>query len=563
MKKWLFFFSSFLICLFAFVPFKINASSIPYLKGDVLAYCYSYDENNVSYNLQKADVSSLTGQFHFSTLDTYDSNYRVYIPMSTFQNPLADVSSVILNLNFYIGDVSIPFDEILGYYPYVGYVYPPEGFDISSYTLDELTSPSVNHYSKMNFNSGVLNRYNHYTSGNFNIIYNSSGDNSSVTYFVYAEDTIPPSYDGLYYYFDFHCPSSFTSFSLSFSQYYSVDLYTDYSISYFPICPLSFDDRYQEGYSDGYQAGLDFSGGINQKLNLRTRMSLLLGDLLDSEIYVRPLVPETSSSKYRHFFTLNENIQDDYPKFDYNELLYNNSSVNLTYLFNFLVSLDKRPTTDGKYQVLFLTPSGIPIPLGSSNVTFTFQELYFQSNTPLFFYDISFYQYQPQGRIVKGKLQEQFYSNIHLIPDSVPDDYFSSQATYENNTASIGSIVFSFSKSFPDNSFGFLLPYNFNKGNQASYNSGYDAGYLSGVNEALKDIKDKLQNSYNNGYQDGLTNAGLQNNPFGQVFLVVLDAPITFLRKALDFNFFGINFYQISLSLVSISLIIWLLKKFL
>lgn len=85
-------------------------------------------------------------------------------------------------------------------------------------------------------------------------------------------------------------------------------------------------------------------------------------------------------------------------------------------------------------------------------------------------------------------------------------------------------------------------------GLQNGYNNGYDEGY--GVGEGI---------GYQNGYNDGLLTA---DNDLTALFGGIADTPYRILFSLLSFDVFGISFYSILMSLLTILIIFWLIRKF-
>lgn len=87
----------------------------------------------------------------------------------------------------------------------------------------------------------------------------------------------------------------------------------------------------------------------------------------------------------------------------------------------------------------------------------------------------------------------------------------------------------------------------------ASYNTGYDTGYNAGFSEGQQASAD---NGYLNGYNDGVTSS----NGAMRFIYAFFSAPFVFISNLFNFELFGINFYTIILTILSIVLIYFVLK---
>lgn len=125
--------------------------------------------------------------------------------------------------------------------------------------------------------------------------------------------------------------------------------------------------------------------------------------------------------------------------------------------------------------------------------------------------------------------------------DSSPEHFLYSDRTY----------YFSNSLNLDDNSF---------------YNQGYSDGYNNG-------ISDNQINIYNDGYKAGNTvgygsgyNAGVESaNKYTFLSLIgaVVDAPVKAFTSLFDFEFLGFNLKSFFASILTLSLLIWVIKMFL
>lgn len=85
--------------------------------------------------------------------------------------------------------------------------------------------------------------------------------------------------------------------------------------------------------------------------------------------------------------------------------------------------------------------------------------------------------------------------------------------------------------------------YGYDKGNTDGYNSGYDSGYYKGKN-------------------DGIEMSGDINSLPKSFINALFSVPINMVKSLLNFEFFGINLFSFCTSLITLSLILWLIRKF-
>ena len=92
------------------------------------------------------------------------------------------------------------------------------------------------------------------------------------------------------------------------------------------------------------------------------------------------------------------------------------------------------------------------------------------------------------------------------------------------------------------------------------YNNGYDIGYSNGI-DAGKEIEQPL--IYNAGYNAGILYA-TDNNDNSLVGMVgaVATTPVTLLTTIFNFEFLGINIAGFILSIITLLVVIWLIKRF-
>lgn len=88
------------------------------------------------------------------------------------------------------------------------------------------------------------------------------------------------------------------------------------------------------------------------------------------------------------------------------------------------------------------------------------------------------------------------------------------------------------------------------------YNYGYDVGYGYGFN-AGEDFG--YNNGYNTGYIEGLSTA--DQGTLTDLILVVMDTPLRTFKQIWDFNILGVNIASAVLSLITLAVCIYVLKK--
>jgi hypothetical protein len=126
------------------------------------------------------------------------------------------------------------------------------------------------------------------------------------------------------------------------------------------------------------------------------------------------------------------------------------------------------------------------------------------------------------------------------VDDGQQADYIVPQAVFleESIYNQFGGLVYVqnaqvIGPSIPDDSVVGVAPNVYNE-----YQRGYTIGHSEGYDEAL----------------------GLDYN-LGKMIFAVVDAPFNVIRKALDFEFFGVNFKVLATTLISIGLVAFVLKK--
>lgn len=99
------------------------------------------------------------------------------------------------------------------------------------------------------------------------------------------------------------------------------------------------------------------------------------------------------------------------------------------------------------------------------------------------------------------------------------------------------------------------LTYNFNV--SESYNNGYNIGYYEGQQA----LKPQLEAQYNQGYSDGREyQASLGDNSFFDLITAVVDAPVLYFTKLLDFELLGFNMQSFVGAFLVIGLLIAVLR---
>ena len=90
------------------------------------------------------------------------------------------------------------------------------------------------------------------------------------------------------------------------------------------------------------------------------------------------------------------------------------------------------------------------------------------------------------------------------------------------------------------------------------YNNGYDVGYQAGVDSV--NITAIATNSYNAGYNAGLLNS---SHDYGirDLLYSIFDVPINVLSNLFSFTIFGANVWAVIVSLLAISVLLWILSK--
>lgn len=98
----------------------------------------------------------------------------------------------------------------------------------------------------------------------------------------------------------------------------------------------------------------------------------------------------------------------------------------------------------------------------------------------------------------------------------------------------------------------------YNDGYSSGYSSGYDSGTGAGYNTGYAEGN---KQGYSTGYNDGYEIGFGQTNYLRTTVFAIADTPIRVFKQIFDFNILGINIAGIVLSIMSLFVIIWLVKK--
>lgn len=104
-------------------------------------------------------------------------------------------------------------------------------------------------------------------------------------------------------------------------------------------------------------------------------------------------------------------------------------------------------------------------------------------------------------------------------------------------------------------SIGNLYDEGYMSGNDDGFEVGYDTGYDAGINEGYERGYDV---GYNAGYNAGLTG----NSTFAGMLFTIADVPIYYLKSLFNFKLFGMPVYTAILSLITLMVITFVVKKF-
>lgn len=107
-----------------------------------------------------------------------------------------------------------------------------------------------------------------------------------------------------------------------------------------------------------------------------------------------------------------------------------------------------------------------------------------------------------------------------------------------------------------------ILNYNNSSYSQAVLDDYYNNGYQNGVNDTASI---SYKNGYTVGYQRGKNDGSREASDFNLITLAdtLLSAPVNMFKNMFDFEFLGVNLSAFVLSLITLLVGIWLLKKLL
>lgn len=126
------------------------------------------------------------------------------------------------------------------------------------------------------------------------------------------------------------------------------------------------------------------------------------------------------------------------------------------------------------------------------------------------------------------------------------------------DSSDIPQFFLTYRKYYTVNAFDFSNNGYYLQGLEAGTSQGYDKGYNEGYSEG---------NSvgYNNGYNEGFDDGVLDSNNYSFFGLItaVIDAPVRVLTSLFNFNFLGINLWVFITSILTLSLVVFVVRKFL
>lgn len=94
----------------------------------------------------------------------------------------------------------------------------------------------------------------------------------------------------------------------------------------------------------------------------------------------------------------------------------------------------------------------------------------------------------------------------------------------------------------------------YNQGYSDGYNNGYNTGYTTGQG-------DGFNTGYNSGYNTGFTNGTNSASNFADLLFTIADTPIYYLKSMFNFELFGVNVAVAILSLMSVGVAVYVVKK--
>ena len=86
-------------------------------------------------------------------------------------------------------------------------------------------------------------------------------------------------------------------------------------------------------------------------------------------------------------------------------------------------------------------------------------------------------------------------------------------------------------------------------------------GFYGYINENSSIVSGNYNNGYSDGYYTGGNGADLDYT-IKNGFFAILDAPFNVLKNALNFSIFGINLSTFVITLVSLIILFWVIRKF-
>lgn len=154
--------------------------------------------------------------------------------------------------------------------------------------------------------------------------------------------------------------------------------------------------------------------------------------------------------------------------------------------------------------------------------------------------------------------------------------YYNPTRTTINYSYTFKSLIIDYYSAYED---GYQAGLDVND-NQSIYDEGYDSGYEDGrdvgINETLTDITNNPNNynlyteeqyvnygnsKYNEGYNENATYS-LESQGFLILFNSVMNAPFNILNGILNFDFMGVNLFNVFTFFITCALVIWVIKLF-
>lgn len=136
-----------------------------------------------------------------------------------------------------------------------------------------------------------------------------------------------------------------------------------------------------------------------------------------------------------------------------------------------------------------------------------------------------------------------------------------------DKTFSITASLFDFLSSFPvlnddyniiinvvlTDNFNFSIMPSISLG--GSFDTGYNVGYTDGYNNGNQD-------GYNGGYKIGYEKGSSVNpeNNFSSLFFSLLNTPFLILKEGFNFELFGINFYGLIMTIITIAIVVFVVR---